>query len=126
MRAGRGIGLPTHEFSTLNETLFTGRRPVPATIESGAVLRSVTPMPELETAAPVAGTTPDDLVEVGVYLSIAAGSQHGLVILAMRHPYWLEPGSDFIRLLVEPAIATTARHQLACFDRESAPPARTP
>jgi hypothetical protein len=60
---------------------------VPATVESGAVLRSIAAMPELETAAPVGGTTPDDLVEVGVYLSIAAGSQHGLVILAMRHPY---------------------------------------
>jgi len=67
----------------------------------------------------VKGTTPDDLVEVGVYSSAAEGSQHGLVILAMRHPYWLEPGGDSIRLLVEPAIATTARHQLACFDRES-------
>lgn len=76
-------------------------------------------MPEIETSAIVEGTTPDDLVEVGTYSSIAEGSQHGLVILAMGHPYWLEPEGDSIRLLVEPAIAASARHQLTCFDRES-------
>jgi rhomboid protease GluP len=62
---------------------------------------------------------PDDLVEAGVYPTFTAGSEHGLVVLAMEHPYWLVPFADRFRLLVEPRDFPAVREQLACFDRES-------
>ena len=46
--------------------------------------------------------TPADLVEADVYATFADGSEHGLVVLAMEQPYWLLPGENGYRLLVEP------------------------
>jgi rhomboid protease GluP len=60
-----------------------------------------------------------DLVEVGVYPTSKAGFDHGLVILALGDPFWLEPAGDSFRLLVEPHAAARVLEQLACFDRES-------
>lgn len=60
-----------------------------------------------------------DLVEAGVYRTFAAGSDHGLVVLAMGQPYWLIPFDAGFRLLVEPEAFGAVREQLACFDRES-------
>lgn len=76
-------------------------------------------MPDLETVDVATTATPEDLVEVGTYDSIRAASLRGLVVLAMRQPYWLLPSERGVRLLVEPAIAGAARQQLQCFERES-------
>ena len=62
--------------------------------------------------------TPADLVEADVYATFADGSEHGLVVLAMEQPYWLLPGENGYRLLVEPQAFAAVREQLACFDRE--------
>lgn len=76
-------------------------------------------MPELETADAADTALPGDLVEVGSYASVAAAAPRGLVVLAMRHPYWMVPSEHGVRLLVEPAIADAARRQLRCFETES-------
>lgn len=60
-----------------------------------------------------------DLVEVGVYSTSTAGFDHGLVVLALGDPFWLEPTDDSFRLLVEPHAAARVLEQLAFFDRES-------
>lgn len=76
-----------------------------------------------------AETQPADLVPVGVYSTVADGSNHGLVVLAMGRPYWLAPLDGAFQLLVEPQFAGRAREQLARFDRESLgwpPPAFVP
>src|SRR5215213_4246732 len=78
-------------------------------------------MSEVEAASVLAGDlAPEDLVEVASYGTYVEGSNHGLVILAMEHPYWLVPAAHRVRLLVEPEIAAAARHQLRCYERESA------
>lgn len=76
------------------------------------------PAPDLS-AEPVSERSPEDLVEAGVYPTVAAGSEHGLVVLAMEQPYWLMPCETGYRLLVEPQAAAAAREQLRRFDRES-------
>ena len=60
-----------------------------------------------------------DLIAVGVYPTFAAGSEHGLVVLAMGRPYWLVVSGDAFALLVETAGHVAVREQLARFDRES-------
>ncbi|HVS52131.1 MAG TPA: rhomboid family intramembrane serine protease [Opitutaceae bacterium] len=62
---------------------------------------------------------PLELVEVGAYSTPVDGFAHGLVVLAMGAPYWLEPGPAGFRLLVETRVGHAARAQLASFDRES-------
>jgi rhomboid protease GluP len=62
---------------------------------------------------------PADLAEAGVYGTFAAGSEHGLVVLAMGESYWLLASGDEYRLLVEPHLAAAVREQLGRFDRES-------
>lgn len=62
----------------------------------------------------------EELSLAGVYPSQRDGAMHGLVVLAMGHPYWLEPDPAGWRLLVESRIAPEAARQLALFDRESA------
>ncbi len=71
---------------------------------------------------------PGELVEAGVYRTSAEGFEHGLVVLAMGHSYWLVPADAGYRLLVEPDVSAFAQEQLACFDRESAawPPPPAP
>ena len=57
-------------------------------------------------------------MEVGTYAKFAAGSERGLVILAMGEPYWLVPSGEAYRLLVEPPILEKARDQIAQFEHE--------
>lgn len=65
-------------------------------------------------------TFPADLVEVGSYTNLPDAFDHGLVVLAAGHAYWLEQTGAGHRLLVEPAVSNHVRRQLALFDRESA------
>lgn len=65
------------------------------------------------------GAPPADLVEVGCYATASAGFEHGLVVLALGRPYWLEPTPEGHRLWVEPEAAPRVREHLAKFDRES-------
>lgn len=58
-------------------------------------------------------------MEVGSYATLAAGSERGLVVLAMGEAYWLEPSAGDYRLLVEPHILERVREQVARFERES-------
>ena len=63
--------------------------------------------------------TPVDLVEAGVYATSAQGFEHGLVVLAIGYPFWLESTEDQHRLLVESRVAEVVAQQLARFDGES-------
>lgn len=60
-----------------------------------------------------------DLIEVGAYPTTAEGFAHGLVVLAMGAPFWLQPGPADFRLLVEARVGHAARAQLSSYDRES-------
>ncbi len=65
---------------------------------------------------------PGDLAEVGVYPNYAVGAEHGLVVLAMGLPYWLEPrggdgGGGFV-LRVESPAAAAVSGQLSRYTRE--------
>ena len=70
-------------------------------------------------SALAAEDVPPGLVAVGVYGTAQEGFEHGLVVLAAGHPYWLVPDGEKHRLLVEPNAADLALAQLARFDRES-------
>ena len=59
------------------------------------------------------------MAEVGRYASERDAGDHGLVILAMRLGYWVEPVSDGFSLRVAMSVADDVRTQLALFDRES-------
>lgn len=61
---------------------------------------------------------PPDLAEAGAYATEREGFEHGLVVLAAGHPYWLVPAEAGHRLLVEPGALADVREQLARFDRE--------
>ncbi|HUR56519.1 MAG TPA: rhomboid family intramembrane serine protease [Opitutaceae bacterium] len=63
---------------------------------------------------------PENLVEVGAYATRLAAESHGLVVLALGAPYWLQSSGDGERLLVESWIAARVRFHLAAYDRESA------
>lgn len=65
------------------------------------------------------GSLEATLVQVGIYPTYTSGSEHGLVVLAMGLPYWLEPLGDQFALLIEPPAEVVVREQLARFDRES-------
>ncbi len=58
-------------------------------------------------------------MEVGSYATLAAGSERGLVVLAMGEGYWLAPSAGEYRLLVEARILERVRDQVARFERES-------
>ena len=62
---------------------------------------------------------PDDLAEAGVYGTTQEGFDHSLVVLAQGQACWLMPSDTGYRLLVEPSAATSARAELASYDRES-------
>jgi rhomboid protease GluP len=68
-----------------------------------------------------------DLVEAGHYPTEADARAHGLVVLSLGHPYWLVEAANGFRVLIEPAIAGSARAHLAAYDREALrwPPAPT-
>jgi rhomboid protease GluP len=74
---------------------------------------------------PASEPSPEGLVPVGDYPTMAEGSEHGLVILAMGLPYWLIPADQHFVLLIERGAEAAAREQLTRFDRESVgwPPA---
>jgi rhomboid protease GluP len=76
-------------------------------------------------ADPAGEPAPENLVAVGTYPTFSAGSERGLVVLAMGLPYWLEPAGDAFVLLVEAPTHAAVREQLARFERESVgwPPA---
>lgn len=63
---------------------------------------------------------PEDLVEVGMYPNAKDASQHGLVVLACGHAYWLQPKDGGFGLWVNAAAVDEVREQLRQFDRESA------
>ena len=60
-----------------------------------------------------------DLVEAGRYATAGEAAEHGLVVLATGHSYWLEETEGQFRLLIEPQAMTTARAHLAAYDREA-------
>jgi membrane associated rhomboid family serine protease len=62
---------------------------------------------------------PDNLAEAGVYPTLTAGFEHGLVVLAMGQSYCLVPSDAGYRLLVEPPALEAVREQLAYYERES-------
>ena len=64
------------------------------------------------------GALESDLVEAGVYATMAEADEHGLVMLAAGHAYWVDENAGQFRLLVEPPAMTAARHHLAAYDRE--------
>ena len=89
-------------------------------------MTTVRPMSSPEAAAPIAPALPaEDVVAAGVYASFAAGSERGLVVLAMGQSYWLMPQGDSFVLLVARTAAAAVASQLARFERESVgwPPA---
>ena len=84
-------------------------------MESRPVVTTLPAMSESAiTPLEVPDAIPPDLVEVGSYRTYAEGSNHGLVVLALRQPYWLVATGNSFRLLVDPGIAETARHELEC------------
>jgi membrane associated rhomboid family serine protease len=76
-------------------------------------------MPTPDDGTPPEATPPPEYEVAGTYPSESAGSEHGLVVLSMRLPYWLEPASDGFRLYVETGHISRVRTELAKYDRES-------
>jgi len=70
----------------------------------------------------------EDLAEVGRYADPAEAHEHGLVILAMREPYWLMPADETgsYPLLAEADAAAGINREIAAYEEEksSAPVAR--
>jgi rhomboid protease GluP len=59
-----------------------------------------------------------DVVQAGAYATEAEAAEHGLVVLALGFPYWLQEDSAGVRLLIEREAAAVAQRQLAAYDRE--------
>lgn len=76
------------------------------------------PRPDL-LPAPTDPPVPAGLAEVGRYGTERDAADHGLVVLAMRLGYWVEPVPGGFSLRVAAAAADEVRVQLALFDRES-------
>lgn len=62
----------------------------------------------------------EDLVEAAIYPTEQDGFDHGLVALALGHPFWLVPSAAGYRLLVERPALARIHDELAYFDREHA------
>lgn len=62
----------------------------------------------------------EDLAEVGRYADPAEAHEHGLVILAMREPYWLMPADETGRypLLAEADAAAGINREIAAYEEE--------
>jgi membrane associated rhomboid family serine protease len=60
----------------------------------------------------------ENLEEVGVFPSLQETEEHGLVVLALGWPYWVEPGNDGYRLLVERPAVHAVQLPLADYKRE--------
>jgi membrane associated rhomboid family serine protease len=59
-----------------------------------------------------------DLVQAGVYPSAAEADEHGLVVLAAGHPYWLADTPEGFRLLIARDAVDAARYHLTAYARE--------
>lgn len=75
-------------------------------------------MSALDSTSAVVDPPPDHAADVGVFPTIAEGEEHGLVVLAAGHPYWLLPSDSGFRLVVEAAAASHVRRHLAAYARE--------
>ncbi|MBE2214510.1 MAG: rhomboid family intramembrane serine protease [Opitutaceae bacterium] len=62
---------------------------------------------------------PAGMAEVGCFATEREAGEHGLVVLAMRLGYWIEPTPAGFSLRVAAPAAGEVRAQLALFDRES-------
>jgi rhomboid protease GluP len=82
--------------------------------------------PPEQSETPAEGLADEGMVTIAVYPDANAGFDHGLVVLAMGHPYVLAPDATGVRLCIDPRFAESVRIQLEKFDRESAgwPPPR--
>jgi membrane associated rhomboid family serine protease len=62
----------------------------------------------------------EDLAEVGRYADPAEAHEHGLVILAMREPYWLMPADESGRysLCAAAGAATTINREIEVYEEE--------
>ncbi|MGH7959805.1 MAG: rhomboid family intramembrane serine protease [Opitutaceae bacterium] len=69
---------------------------------------------------PEANTEPleSDLVEAGLYGTADEAAEHGLVVLASGHSYWLVEGAGQYRLLIERDAVESVRYHLSAYDRE--------
>jgi membrane associated rhomboid family serine protease len=76
-------------------------------------------MPELHFTDASPESMETALIEAGVYPTASEAANHGLVVLALGHPYWLVGAADGFRLLVEREAAPAVQAQLAAYDRES-------
>lgn len=76
-------------------------------------------MSAVEPSAALPEPLPEGLVEAGVFSTAAEAMEHGLVILAAGHAYWLFESPDGHRLLVEADAAARVRHHLSAYRRES-------
>jgi len=72
--------------------------------------------PHLPPAVP--GPSDDGLVEAGQFASEMEAAEHGLVVLAAGHPYWLQESPDGFRVLIEREGTERVRDQLAAYRRE--------
>jgi len=77
------------------------------------------PSPAGGAPTPAPDAPPPGLAEVGRYRSEREAAEHGLVVLAMRLGYWIEPLPDGYSLRVAIASAHEVRAQLALFDIEN-------
>ena len=59
-----------------------------------------------------------DLVEAGNFATAVEAAEHGLVVLALGHPYWLLEGRNGVRLMIEREAAESVQPQLAAYARE--------
>mgnify|MGYP000007273853 CR=1 FL=1 len=60
----------------------------------------------------------EDLVSMSVFLTAKEAHEHGLVILALGWPYWVENAGERYRLLVERPAANAVRRPLAAYAQE--------
>jgi len=75
-------------------------------------------LPPENTQPPSDASPPEGLVEAGVYATETEAYEHGLVVLALGHPYWLIPYEGGFRLLVEPDSLEASQRHLTLYARE--------
>lgn len=83
------------------------------------LLVAVAEVPQDPLPAPVDPPIPPGLAEVGRYATERDAADHGLVVLAMRLGYWVEPVPGAFSLRVAESAAADVRTQLALYDRET-------
>lgn len=60
----------------------------------------------------------EDLVEMAVFATVKETDEHGLVVLALGWPYWVETANDGYSLLVERSAVSAVRRPLTSYIRE--------